>query len=73
MKTFEKIKNELEKNIKGKEIKIDSNFRDLGIDSIELLDFVVKIEEEMNITISDEELLKLETIKDIVEIIDSKK
>lgn len=70
-KIFQKIK-ELIKNQTGKDITLNSNLRDLGIDSLELLDFIVKAEKEFKIQIDDSELINLTTIKDIVEAIENK-
>lgn len=69
MKTFEIIKQEIKKEF-NKDININDNLNDLGIDSIELLDFVVKMEEKFNVEVSDEELSKIKTIKDIVDSIE---
>ncbi len=70
MNVFEKIKQEI---LKEKNIEIDKNtkFKEIGIDSIDLLDFVVKIEEEFNVVIDDSKLLEIEKVSDIVEIIES--
>ncbi len=69
MNVFEKIKQEI---LKEKNIEIDKNtkFKEIGIDSIDLLDFVVKIEEEFNVVIDDSKLLEIEKVSDIVEIIE---
>ncbi len=69
MNVFEKIKQEIlkEKNI---EITNETKFKEIGIDSIDLLDFVVKIEEEFNIVIDDAKLLEIEKVSDIVKIIE---
>ncbi|MGO3018093.1 MAG: phosphopantetheine-binding protein [Anaerococcus sp.] len=46
---------------------------DLDIDSIDLLDFIMTIEEKYDIEFSDEELDKIETLEDIVNITEKKK
>ncbi len=72
MNTFEEIK-KLVKAKTGKDITIESNLKDIGIDSLDLLDLVVEAEGIFGIEISDEELLKLNTIQDVVNAIDAKR
>ena len=50
----------------NKEISDDSNIKDLNIDSLDLLQLVVTLEKNMQISISDEELLSIKTVKDII-------
>jgi Phosphopantetheine attachment site. len=57
----------------NKEISDDSNIKDLNIDSLDLLQLVVTLEKNMQISISDEELLSIKTVKDIINIINKKK
>lgn len=57
----------------NKEISDDSNVKDLNIDSLDLLQLVVTLEKNMQISISDEELLSIKTVKDIINIINKKK
>ncbi len=71
MKIFDELK-KIAKKETGKDISIDDTFRDLGIDSIDLLDFVMKIENYFNIKIEDAELLKINSIKDVVQILENK-
>ncbi|AHK22184.1 acyl carrier protein [Candidatus Hepatoplasma crinochetorum] len=71
MKIFDELK-KIAKKETGKDISIDDTFRDLGIDSIDLLDFVMKIENHFNIKIEDAELLKINSIKDVVQILENK-
>lgn len=57
----------------NKKISDDSNIKDLNIDSLDLLQLVVTLEKNMQISISDEELLSIKTVKDIINIINKKK
>ncbi|GIZ06855.1 phosphopantetheine-binding protein [Metamycoplasma salivarium] len=57
----------------NKEISDDFNIKDLNIDSLDLLQLVVTLEKNMQISISDEELLSIKTVKDIINIINKKK
>jgi acyl carrier protein len=59
--------------VKKEEIKLDSDFElDLKLDSLDIVEIVMAIEEEFNITISDDDVQKLKTVKDAVEYIRSK-
>ncbi len=54
--------------IKPEEIKPDSKFiDDLGADSLDAVEIVMGIEERFNVEISDEEIDKIKTVKDIVD------
>lgn len=58
---YKKIK-ELTKN----KITDSSKIEDLGLDSLDLVELVTEAEEVFGIEISDEELNKLETVKDVI-------
>lgn len=70
---FEKVKAVLveELTLGEDEITMESNFEEMGIDSLDLVELVMKLEEEFDITIEESEELK--TIKDVVEYITSAK
>ena len=73
MEYFDKIKSRLENKLKGKELTKESVFRVLGIDSLDLVDLVFELEEEIGVQFEDEDLLKLKTVQDLLDLIDSKK
>ena len=54
------------------QIDLDSKISDLDIDSIDLVDFIMTIEDEFSIEFSDEELDEIESFADIVSLIESK-
>jgi acyl carrier protein len=59
--------------VKKEEITLDSDFElDLKLDSLDIVEIVMAIEEEFNITISDDDVQKLKTVKDAVEYIRNK-
>ena len=72
METLKLLKEELKKRI-NKDVDKDVDLNSVGIDSIDLLDFIVEIEAKFEITISDEELLNIKTLNNIVDIINSRK
>jgi acyl carrier protein len=53
------------------EIKIDSRFvEDLGADSLDLVDLVMKLEDEFEVSIDDEQASNLRTVKDALDFIE---
>jgi acyl carrier protein len=59
--------------IDAKTISKDSNFSDdLGVDSLELVEIILKLEEKFKVSIPDADVSKLLTINDIVEYIAKK-
>ena len=54
MNYFDKIKEALSSKLKGQELTLDSNLRDLGIDSLDVVDLIMDLEEELGIEFSDE-------------------
>ncbi|WP_405311263.1 acyl carrier protein [Metamycoplasma faucium] len=71
MNKEEIIFKELKKYTK-KEFTKESYIKELNIDSLDLLMLVTELEKTCKITISDEELLNLKTIDDIIKVINSK-
>ncbi len=73
MDTLEMIKKELEPKLNGKEITLDSTFKDLGLDSLDLVELVFQFEEALGVQFEDDELASLKTVQDVVTLIESKK
>lgn len=71
MEIFNTIKSYLEKSIdKRCEIKEETTFEELGLDSFGVVDFALGLEEALGITFFDEELHDINTIKDMADIVD---
>ncbi|MGF3066350.1 acyl carrier protein [Facklamia sp. P12934] len=70
--TFEKVKTLLVKHFDLTEDQVTENltFEDLGADSLDMVEFVMGIEEEFDIEFEDEKIEKLSDIKDAVSYID---
>ena len=66
MTIFEKVQEVLvrELSIVGEEVTMDKTFTDLGIDSLDLVEQVMELEEEFDITIDEAE--NLQTVGDVV-------
>ena len=66
------------KQILAKQIRIDANtindnsniIEDLGADSIDLVELLMTIEEKKGIVVSDEDAVKLKTVKDVADYIE---
>ena len=74
MSTFEKVRNMLVEKLGISEDKItpDSEIiKDLGADSLDLVEMLLSLEENFGVTVSDEQTESIKTVKDIVEIIDN--
>ena len=74
--TFEKIKELLSKQlgIAKESITLESEvIKDLGADSLDIVEMLMGLEEEFGIEVSEEEAVRLRTVGDIVAIIDAKK
>ncbi len=71
---FEKVREIISEklNVDPDEIKLESSIvDDLGADSIDLIELIMNLEEEYGISISDEEAVKLKTVVDVVDFINS--
>lgn len=69
---FEKLQGIMEENlsIERDEIKLDSTFQSLGIDSLDTFQLIIEIEEQFEIEVESPENMK--TIKDVVDYIEEK-
>lgn len=68
-----KITEVLEPKLKGKTLNEDSNFKDLGIDSLDLVDLVFQMEEALDVQFEDEELLTIKTVGDLIRLVEEKR
>lgn len=70
-KLVEILKEQL--NLEGKEIKPESSFKeDLEIDSLDLFELVMAIEDEFGVEIPSEDLEKLTTIESVMDYLKEK-
>ena len=72
MDCFEEFKRIISSHSKKENITLQSNLKDLGLDSLDLLEIVTEGEEALNIRFEDEELLAFKTVNDVVECAKSK-
>lgn len=70
-----KITEALSGYIKNKSIKIEGNSElreELGLDSMDTIELVFQLEENFNIQISDDDLMGLKTVDDVVQYIEKR-
>ncbi|WP_031489015.1 acyl carrier protein [Ureaplasma canigenitalium] len=72
-----KIRTAIEKVAKEKKISLnfnkqDTSLKDLGIDSLIAIDLIIKIEEELGVTLDDDVLMKIKTLSDLIEAFKNK-
>ena len=73
MNCFEEFKKIIVTKVKDADkITMDSELKDLGLDSLDLLEIVTDGEEVFNIRFEDEELLSFKTVGDVVRCAQSK-
>ncbi|MBQ9513494.1 MAG: acyl carrier protein [Clostridia bacterium] len=75
MTTAEKVIDLIAKqlNKQTNEISVNSEIvKDLGADSLDVVEMLMTFEEEFGIVVPEEEATKLVTVKDIVDLIDNK-
>lgn len=53
-------------HIDGASINPQSTLQDLGADSLDMVDIIMKIEEELGIEINDEDVEKLHNVQDLI-------
>lgn len=73
--TFDKVKSLIVSQLNIKEDKIKPNcliVEDLGADSLDVVEMLMTLEDEFNISVTDDEALKLKTVQQIVDLIETK-
>ena len=69
MEAFELLRSLLAEKVKDEvEITPRTNLRELGIDSVDLVEILLNFEEKMNLTFEDEAMLKLSTVQDVLDL-----
>lgn len=70
--TLERVSKIVEQKIKGKTVTPESNLSELGLDSLDKAEILIKIEDEFGIEFSEEEMGKVKTVNDLLSIIKTK-
>lgn len=72
MPTFEKVKDLFSKKIKNDNLNLNSELRELGLDSLDLVELMMDLEKEFKIEFENDEITSFKLIGDVVNSIDSK-
>ena len=54
-------------------VTLDTTFDEIGLDSLDIVEMLMGLEEEFGIEVSEDEAVALRTVGDIVAVIDAKK
>ena len=74
MSCFEEFKKIVKERLKNApEITMESNLKDLGLDSLDLLEAVIDVEEVLGVKFEDDELVTFTTVGDVVNCAEGKK
>ena len=74
MNSLETVKSILEKRgVKVANLKEDSSLQELGLDSLDLVEVMLEIEDALKVEFSSNEIASLTTVKDVADLINSKK
>ncbi len=72
MNINERLKKIFSKVSKRTDIEPSSSLKDLGLDSLDLVEVLMSIEEEFSIQFEEEEMLELKTVQDVYDAIEKK-
>ncbi|MFA6675803.1 MAG: phosphopantetheine-binding protein [Bacilli bacterium] len=72
MTVIDTVKSILGKRVDVSTLKETDKLSDLGLDSLDLVEVMIEIEEQLNVEFSSDEIGNLSTLKDVVDLIDSK-
>ena len=72
MEYIEKVKAILAKKVDISSFKEDDKLSDLGLDSLDLVETMIEIEEELGIEFTSEEIASLKTLNDVTKLIEKK-
>lgn len=70
---FEKVRDMLAKqlNLSADKITLDSDVvKDLGADSLDVVELLISLEDDYGVSIPEEDIVNVKTVKDIVEMIE---
>ena len=73
MEILEVVKEAIKDRINVDSIKYDDKLDELGLDSLDLVETMLKIEEALNVEFATDEIVELKTIRDVVNLIETKK
>ena len=72
MSTLDTVKSILSEKVDVSKLKEDDSLSSLGLDSLDLAEVMISIEDALGIEFTSAEILKLSTLKDVLNLIESK-
>ena len=72
MNIQEQVLEGLKKVVNGKEVTLESNLKELGLDSLDVVDMLMDLEEKFGIEFDNEEMMAFTVVNDIVAAIENK-
>lgn len=71
--TFQKVADIIAQklSIDKSKVTINATLQDLGADSLDIVEIIMKIEEQFNIEINDEKAEELKNVEDVVKYVDT--
>ena len=72
MNIQEQVLEGLKKVVNGKEVTLESNLKELGLDSLDVVDMLMDLEEKFGIEFENEEMMSFVVVKDIIVAIEKK-
>lgn len=72
MNIQEQVLEGLKKVVNGKEVTLESNLKELGLDSLDVVDMLMDLEEKFGIEFENEEMMAFQVVNDIVKVIEKK-
>lgn len=73
MNSLEIVKDAIKDRVNVSSINYDDNLDAIGLDSLDLVEAMLKIEEVLHVEFSSDEIVDLKTVRDLVNLIESKK
>lgn len=74
MEVFDKVKSIIVDQLgrKPEDVTMNTSFEDMDVDSLDVVELIMAIEDEFDITIDDEDANRFQTMNDLVEYIKGK-
>ncbi len=72
MAVVDTVKNILSKRIDISSLKEEDSLSALGLDSLDLVEVMIEIEEEIGVEFTSDEIANLSTLKDVLNLIETK-
>lgn len=67
-----KLQEIVKKKLKNKEIRPEDSLKNLGLDSLDKADIMIRIEDEFNIEFTEDEMSSIDTVAKLIDTIESK-